>query len=560
MDPISIATLAALFLPQIGGPTVVQDAVVTRAVPLPTPPPRAKTTWDYSRSQVIERLVERLRGASSLRAWRFSKEVLARACDDEEVQQALIQYLERGLLTKGEDAPARNAMEVMRRSKNPVFSPVLMRATRHSIRTLSEEAMAGLASCASADAVEKLLERFDERYLRSQVLVLRVVAQRGAPEIAVPFFRKLLDGQITLKNIAELTASLLEVFDKLDRPEIVRGALTGKLSLFPKSAGELAAKLLHVAGAEEGRFALLRALEVQEDPVRRAGILDALSQRDPEASLDAVLGLVAESKHPVERLALARYLGRIPDDSASEANLVAMLEVLASDDIRDVELEALQALRGRSKPTIDRLLSRLGSAEGSELRQLLEACMRARDPRAVPIVAQRLEQAEGAGRQIYVQTLGRMGIAASVPHLERVLRGPSLNFGREVDSIAYAAIVTTNIFESESMLWGLRSSLDPEDPQQLAVRSHALKTLANLAKAPGPDEEARLARIQDGFRKIVFDPAAPPRERLQCLDYLRGGTLEIADALRLGRKMRRDADFAPEALRGSFNDFLTEFF
>ena len=110
----------------------------TLPVPAPELSPRAKVVWDYSRTQVVGRLVERLRGATSLRAWRFCKLVLSRACDDEEVQQALIQYLEKHLLTRGEDAPARNAMEVMRRSKSAVFSPVLLRATRHSLRTLSE--------------------------------------------------------------------------------------------------------------------------------------------------------------------------------------------------------------------------------------------------------------------------------------------------------------------------------------------------------------------------------------------------------------------------------------
>ncbi|MCB9892720.1 MAG: hypothetical protein H6833_13790, partial [Planctomycetes bacterium] len=77
---------------------------------------------------------------------------------------------------------------------------------------------------------------------------------------------------------------------------------------------------------------------------------------------------------------------------------------------------------------------------------------------------------------------------------------------------------------------------------------------------PGEDESARLERIHERFRDILFDPKQPASERLLCLDYLRGGTLGIDDALRLGRRMRRDDSFAPDELLGRFNDFLTEYF
>ncbi|MCB9919593.1 MAG: hypothetical protein H6832_14415 [Planctomycetes bacterium] len=522
--------------------------------------PRATEVWDYSRTQVIERMVERLRGATSLEAWRFSKLALARCCDDEEVRATLVRYLEKNLLTRGEDAPARNAMEVMRRSKRTEFSPALMRASEHGIRQISEDAISALESCADETAVQSLLRSFATRYLRAQVLVLRVIANRGSAEVAVPFLRKLLDGQVILQDLPTLTAAVLETFDHGAPPAVVRGTLAGKLRLFPNSAGELAAKLLHKAGDDEGRFALLRMLEQQEDPVRRGGLVESLALRDAAASLDEVLALVADSKDAAPRLALARFLAAIPDGSDKEESVVAMLEVLANDDVRDVELAALAALRGRSKPVTDRLVSLLQTADGSQLRIVLQSLIEAADPRAVPAIAARLEKAEGRDRQIYVQALGRMGTKASLPYLAEVLTGSSIDFGRDVDSVAYAAIVTTNILEAEPALWRVYESMPTDTSQGLAVRSHVLKTLANLAKAPGEDESARLERIHERFRDILFDPKQPASERLLCLDYLRGGTLGIDDALRLGRRMRRDDSFAPDELLGRFNDFLTEYF
>ena len=527
--------------------------------------PRATTVWDFSRSQVIERMVERLRGATSLEAWRFAKLALARECDDEEVRAAVIRYLEKHLLTRGEDAPARNAIEVMRRSGRSEFSPLLLRATQHGIRTVSEDAMAALERCADQEAVQHFVDEFASGHARSQIIAMRVIARRGKPELAIPFFQKLLDGQITLVDYPLLTAAVLETFEKGTAPEIVRASLEGRLSIFANTAAAVAAKQLHSAGSEAGRFALLRMLEEEvekgKDAMRQASLIESLSLRDPALSFDRVLEFAADSKEAAVRLALARFLGTIDDASPNASSVVAMLELLANDEVRDVEHQALTALRGRSKPVVDRLISNLATAEGSELRLAVQALIHAADERAVPAVVARLEKAEGRDRQIFIQALGRMGTKASLPHLREVLCGPSVDYGRDFDSIAYAAIVTTNISESEGMLFELYAATSPESDQDLALRSHLLKTLANLAKEPGgASAAARLARIHARFLDIVMDAKAPASERLLCLDYLRGGELSIDAALQLGRRMRRDASFASDALVARFNDFLNEFF
>lgn len=553
-----VLSSAAALAAQAPGPQ--QAASTTRPVPMPKASNRAMTVWAFSRSQVIERLCERLRGASSLRAWRFSKEVLARACDDEEVQDALIEYFERSLLTKGEDSMARNAIEVMRRSKNKRFAPVLLRASRHSLRTIAEDAIAGLESCGDEASIAALMKDFTKRSLRSQVLVMRVLARRGKAETAVPFFRKLIEGQITLTNVVDLTASTLEIFQKQTPAAVVAGTLRGKLSLFPKTAGEVAARLLHESGEDEGRRALLRALAAQKDPKRAATIVEALALRDAAASLDAVLERCAESDDASLRAALARFLGKVEDHDDGASNAVAMLEVLATDRVRGVEVEAMAALRGRSESSTARLLSSLESASGSKLRLLIELLMRAPEKRAVPILARRLASAKGRDRQLFIQILGRMGLPEALPLLEAEFRRDPIRFGRDADSIAYAAIVTTNIYESESMLWKVYEKTDARSAQGLALRSHLLKTLANLAKAPGKGRAGRLERIHGRFRKILFDPKALPDERIRVLDYLRGASLTIDDALRLGRKMRRQGDFAPDELKGRFNNYLHEFF
>lgn len=520
-------------------------------VPLDEPSPVAHRVYDYSWAQALERVVGKLPGQTTSRAWHCAKLLLARE-KGEEVQQALIRFLERSLRTTADDAPARNAIEVMRRAGDPVFSPVLYRASGHILRPLREEALKALRECADEATIDQLLGGFGKRDVRTQALLIRIVARRYPAPKAVAFLRDVLRGELTRDHLPELRLQVVEALEDRVSPAVVRGTLAGCLELLPAKLGAVAAKQLHRAGAEEGRRALLRFLAQAKDALGVAELIGALGEREPKRSQRLVLERAFDpAADPRILRAAALFLRHVDGEQA-----VGALEALAGHENIDVRRAAMIGLRGRSEPVSSRFLDQIETATGTELRAVLELAIAAEEAAAVPRIVRRLERAEGKDRRIFIQALGRSRQPAAVDTLIREIEREPVVLGRDIDSVSYAAIVITNIAEAEQSLWRLYDRLD----RDVARRSHLLKTLANLAASgTEPADLERRQRIYRRFRAIVFDAAAPRHDRTQLLYYLKKD-LGLDDCMALRKLLRRPPDREDQAFQRIVNDFLHEFF
>ena len=547
---LAFAVLCCPFVPAQASAELERAQATLKPEPLADPSPRAPRRYDFGYNDALARVVEKLRGGTTFRAWHFSKLVLARE-EGEEVDRALIAYLERSLLHEGENAPVRNVIEVMRRTGRTAFAQVLLRASQHRLRTTREAAMRALARCADAATARRLVELAPKVHVRTQALIMRVAANRLPTDEAVSFLRKLISGEITQEELGQLRYQLLQCFEEGAPEDVVRGTLEDKLGLFPKSSFLVAAKFLHRAGSENGRRALLRKLDETKEPMQRAQIIGALAERVPEASADRVLELVGASKDRAMQLALCALLDGVKTDNAT-----AMLEVLASDDPSPVVEAALRALRGRKTQIAPRWISELEGATGSRLRQVIQALVATGDGRAVAPLVARLEAAKGINRRLYVQALGRLGHANAIAPLLEVFQAAPISFGPVGDSVSYTAVVMTNIEAIEGAAWKLYAKLDKDEVR----RSHLLKTLANLARSTNDEAgKARERRIFARMKKMLMDASTPERDRLQVLHYLKPA-LGLEDAMRLKRLVGRGAKAGSAQFLGKLNDFLWEFF
>ncbi len=546
---LALATLSGFSNRAVQAQRLEQKPSV-QAVPLSEPSPQATLTYKFGYNEALGRVVEKLRGATTSRAWHFSKILLGRETSDE-VQRALAQYLERQLVNAADDAPARNAIEAMRRAGCKGYSDVLMRAAGHSSRPLREQALMALEKCASEDAVERLLQGFATLDVRTQSLIVRVVANAWPPKKAIAWLRRLLHGEITEKKLGDLRYQVVKTFELQAPRAVIRGVLEREVGLFPPLTRQVVARQLHEAGSEEGRRALLSMLAASKTPLERAQLIGALSKRDPAGSVDQVLSFL--SKAPlIVRVAIARFLTKVPGENA-----IATLEVLAADEALEVQRAACRALRGRPNSVADRLIEQVETENGSQLLAALQGVVNLGAERAVPAIEKRLSRAKGLDRRKFVQALGRTGQVAAVPALLRVFLAKPEPIATGVNSVEYAAILLTNIPAAAPQLWRVWEQLEGDE----ARRSHLLKTLGNLAKGAtaDPDPNSPEQKILRRFRKILFDAEAPVRDRLQILGYLRP-TLSLDDAMKLRRLLGRgDAVGPPEFLR-QLNDFLWEFF
>ena len=518
--------------------------------PLAEASPRAPRPYEFGYNDALARVVEKLRGGTTFRAWHFSKLILARELG-EEVDQALISYLEKMLLHAGENAPVRNVIEVMRRTGRTVFAPVLLRASQHRLRTTREAALRALDRCADAETARKLAESTSKLHVRTQAMILRIAAKRLPTDEAVGYLRRLIGGEITQEELGQLRYQLLQCFEEGAPKDVIRGTLEDNLGLFPKSAYYVAAKFLHAAGSEKGRRSLLRKLEVSKNATERAQIIGALAERAPEASLDRVLELVGASQDKIIQLGLCAMLAGVHTENAT-----ATLEVMASDSDSGVRNEALKALQSRKSNIAERWIAELNGATGSRLREVVQTLIAAGDGRAALPLAKRLEAAKGISRRLYVQALGRLGHANGIDPLVKVFLGPPISFGPVGDSVSYTAVVLTNIEAFETRAWQLYEQLSEDE----ARRSHLLKTLANLARTnDGSKTKAREKRIFGRFKKLLMDASTPERDRIQVLHYLKP-VLTLEDAMKLKRLVARGDKAGSAQFLGKLNDFLWEFF
>ncbi|MAE76247.1 MAG: hypothetical protein CMJ85_05180 [Planctomycetes bacterium] len=547
----SIGLLIALLAQGASAAPAQDGAREVTPVVLDDPSQPAKKVWQFTRSQALRRVVHKLPGQTTRRAWHFAKTMLGRV-PGEEVVEELIDYLQQQLLSEGETAPARNCIEAMKRSGKTVYAASLMLASRHPKRTVREAALRGLESCADQASIEDLTRQFAEIDLRRQALVIKIVARRGDPRAAASFLRQLVQGEVTPTNLGNLRYRVLVAFEDRPRAAVVRGTLDGLMDLFgSRAAGpkEVVARQLHIAGSEEGRKELVRRLRTAKDPAQQAVLISALGERGPELSRREVEEFAGSDAVPL-RLAVAGFLAKIPG-----RQVVPTLEILASDGDLGVRQAALVGLRGRSSREVNRLVAAVDTAVGTQLRTTLSLLIEIGEPAVVPKVIARLDRAEGRGRRMFLQTLGRLRRPEATEALIAEFCAPPVMIHDRFDSVTYSAVLLANIVESEPQLWAAYGRLGKD----MARRSHLLKTLANIAFAGGADAEsqARLERIRARLLAIVFDTGAPTRDRVQVLTYV-DQTLTLDDAMKLKRLLKvkgQDPAFVRQ-----LNDFLWEFF
>ncbi|MFQ5503803.1 MAG: HEAT repeat domain-containing protein [Planctomycetota bacterium] len=529
----------------------VEGKDLFKPIPLFDPPARRKLSYAFSSSESIERVVRKLDGATTKRAWDFSKGLLGRSTDPE-VLAAVIDYLKKHLLSTGDTAPAVNALEVMQRSGNSVYAGAVLEATAHLRETVRIDALRALATCADEDAARQVAGTFSPLWdsrPRTQSLIIRVVAKRHAPEKAARFLRRVLAGDLGA-NRSFLRTQVLQALSEGAPPETIRATLEGGLAGLKPLEAVMAAKLLHESGSEEGRLLLLDRLAKAKDVKLKLLCIKALAGRDPDRSRAEVERFVVDGD-PRLRAAVATYLGTIPGKGTTRS-----LEVLARDSETIVRRAAFAMLKGRGPcPVLERVIEDLKTVTGTRLREALIEVQLAGDSRAVAVIDARLRNSAGAERRAFLQALGSLEGAASVEALCREFLRPPLVISEnlEIDSASYAALMLSNHPEAHDRLWELYDSLK-NDPVRT---SHVLMALNNIAKAPhAPNALTR--RIVGRFRSILYDGSAPARDRTQVLGYLTR-ELGFEDCANLKRMLRRQKQTDP-GFRTLVNDYLWELF
>lgn len=523
-------------------------------MPVLDPSPATHEAYKFSKSEAIQRVVEKVSGNTTARAWRFAKGFCARS-KEPELREALLRYGQKQLLGNPDTAPLRNVIQILGDRAEEEASPFLRKALDHSHPGVRTDALRALVQCADRTTVLLLMKGFATFSPSGQGLVLRILARRGEPGLTARFFRGILDGRVAPERLSGLHAELLDALKRAERPELSLATLRGKILAFPENLRAVVAMELHRSGGEEGRAYLLQALKRAKDPAFRAGLINALAERDPEASIREI-EVLAGDKEALVRGAVTGFFARIPGERST-----SILEVLASDPDLSVRRGAFRALRGRKTQIFGEVLGELREATGTKFRLLRDLCIEARIAEIVPILEERIQRiGQGTqGLRPLLQALGHLRSPRGIPALMRVFRSPPRWISRKngIDTVSYSALMMANIPGSEDRLMPLYEQLKGDSLR----RSHLLGALADLAALSSDAEGlARRSKIHRFFReKVLYNPHAPTRERVQVLGYLKEA-LDFPDWARLKKLSKAPPQGDPEPFAARVRNFLWEFF
>lgn len=528
----------------------IQAKPVLDRPPSPVPP----EVYSRNRREALEKLVEKLSGNGTRRSWNFSKELLRREKSDEIVQE-MVRFLNRYLSSELQTSVAKNAIQVMSAAADPVYAKALLIAARHSDRTVREEALKALIQSGDEASTDTLMQSYAGSDTREKALRVRILARQWPPEKAIPFLRRVLADPSAEGPI--MREQVLRSFTEVDAPaKTIQGSLEDNLFRYKGLDLITASSLQHKSGGEQGRLELLRMLAEETQAKTVVLLISGLSQRVPGASLEFIdqrlQQLGATGRDPIVQAVLAAYLGEI--GGASE---IARLEVMARFEDSRIAHAALEALQGK-KARLDWIAKAIETGTGTELRRALEDAVAAQDAGSVPAMIKRLNEAEGADRWRFIQALGRSRAAGAVTPLLQVIQDAPMSVLRkgQVSSCGYAAEVIANIPDSEQPLWELYARLG-KDPVRRSLVIDALAKVALLAQ-DGKGKE-RKARIHARFRTLFYDPKTPERERLQILGNMLMHSVELADAMRLKRMLRKE-EKTGKIFEDTINSLLFELF
>jgi hypothetical protein len=177
------------------------------------------------------------------------------------------------------------------------------------------------------------------------------------------------------------------------------------------------------------------------------------------------------------------------------------------------------------------------------------------DPRAVPVLLDRLAKAPVGESRPFVQALAQNSTEAAAKALFELYRGPETLIGRGSRELLttrnYLPMLFLNLRGSERVVLAEFLALPKAD---WSLRAPLVPTIAGIA-ADRNDPQIQATFIA-AVREILFDRTELPQMRVLALNQLAKRWLTIDDVLRLKSMYRDEA----AGLRALFADFLDDAF
>ncbi|MFK7740958.1 MAG: HEAT repeat domain-containing protein [Planctomycetota bacterium] len=507
--------------------------------------------YEKTRRQVLRQLANNLQGNVRREAWLLATEFFWRAPED--AVDPLLDAMDNAMGNPALADAVRNCVEAMGKMANPEFDAPLKRALRHKHPAVQQAAYAALGSSGSTATVLELEKSFLDMNGRSRKAWMRAVRKR-LPEQRVAIFKKIMVANYPPQVRDELLEQI--AFLPAEEAAII---LKPRFAIAVEKLQAIIAGVLHAAGDGVGTAWLLDALQGEDLARLELAIRHCAFGEDRNAAIgdlrEHLLRATTHLRPEVRRAAAWQLTGLEGDDVAD------IFEVLAADDVWEVRGVAIRELtrRGRNQ-FVTTLLEELPTATGTRVRSIINQLSASGDPRAVPVLLERLERATSGGGssdgRALVQALAQNSSDAAAKALFDLVAGPERIIAGGTDepltTRTYLPLLLLNLRGTERVVLERFQALPKEN---YAARSLLLPVLIGYATDRTDQPELQKDCIEP-VRKILFDREDLPQLRVQALNGLARNWLTVADALRLKRQ-RYDEQ---PGIRALWADFLNQTF
>ena len=519
--------------------------------------------YQFGRSQILERLIQKLSGATTKACFENIRSLFGRIPPDETVPLLKDAILR---LIKGDPASRtilQNTCEAAGFTQDPRLVPVLMEAavTRSPMSAsgihagVQRAALEALGACARPAQAPLLWDWFFDRKgpaglnMMGRALLLRSLVRIQGPGAAPNLGKILADSHLR----HYLQAIVLEQSQKLCEQGYAAQVAPVLAPFFQEFQGMdrfMVAAMLHQGGILQGTEVLRQTLAKAKGPAQgglRAQMVLALGKGPGPHWVQEVLAYSTDPDGGV-RLAVVEAIKDKKSPAVAEA-----LEVLAEDPVDQVRRAAMKALLAMGRRSaLDLRLDMLEKRTGAPMYRALNDLLAAGDPRLAKVAARRVMAAKGEEKFLWMRVLGRLRAPESVPALLKVLQAPKEALTKGEDSWHYGALMLSNHPEAAKPLMKLAAGPWKKDPERRP------RTLATLARLLFLDDfpAAGKKEVLDFLLGVVADPEADPRDRIM-IPYAVLRRIGLDEALRLKRIMLRAKE--PHVRQG-LNDLLWEFY
>jgi HEAT repeat protein len=557
MHLLPLAAVAALFCPS----AVAQDdkLAAPNATQAPNPyrldpfhadfpveleyPPQVAREYVGTRRQILERLAANLTGNVRREAWQIATEFFWQAPED--AVEPLIEAMDRSFGKDGLDDAVKNCIEAMARMGNDAFDSALRRALHHKNPNVQQAAFAAIGTSGKLDTLREIGAAFPHMDGRARGAWLRAVRVRLPLDEAVKLLTSVMMGNYPTHVRDEVLKEAMRL-PMTAAAQVLRGR-------WPDAVGEfkaIVAGVLHAAGDETGTV-WLRDSFAGEDLERLVYAIRHCAYGEPGVLREPLLRASTHLRAEV-RLEVARVLVRVSGDDVAD-----VYEVLAApEEPWETRSIALRELTRRGRPKlVTALLEELPTAEGTRLKAVINQLSASGDPRAVPVLLDRLAKAPVGESRPFVQALAQNSTEAAAKALFELYRGPETLIGRGSRELLttrnYLPMLFLNLRGSERVVLAEFLALPKAD---WSLRAPLVPTIAGIA-ADRNDPQIQATFIA-AVREILFDRTELPQMRVLALNQLAKRWLTIDDVLRLKSMYRDEA----AGLRALFADFLDDAF